>query len=553
MKRSRMHIRRRTSERRDDNKRRGARSVKIANLREVTIPSVLGLLNGAPGETNLPALREVKQPVRYRHSSAGLVNWDLIDAVSRDPSAIERSREALNGQANACATLGLFISKLPPGVASEIQTYPATTVLSLSALYSRPTVLLDILRRGKTAAGVAALWREHKSQHPPLRDHVGFIPNRIGGYGAELLLGIIRVVAWWYQYGAYTIVDPQPPASARESKWKGTRLRHRWARRHVMFLAIQYNVDLSDIASSLGCTEADAIEGYKQVLDDPAICATAARISNALHRRGIVTDDSVSKLCGSFARDAKGRRDSSLLRKAMERKEAARDREIERERHYRKHRGQRASAEVRNKWGEEMDRGDWRTSSPSPEDHIIQRVDAQRHIDGLDDQERAATLRFMLGDTKPDVYFDSALHAVEVLLRDDLPPKRSTVEVFGERGAHKHRYRKTRFENVFRKWTEWLCRCGKERPEKMELPKSGLLVDAQNFIPQRHRSKLLLLDVQRHRCGLCGKRMSFKGATWDHIKPLDLGGAVGDIENLHLVCKRCNRKKGNRDAQRRVQ
>jgi len=53
----------------------------------------------------------------------------------------------------------------------------------------------------------------------------------------------------------------------------------------------------------------------------------------------------------------------------------------------------------------------------------------------------------------------------------------------------------------------------------------------------------LISDVRNLKCGICGKRMSVKDRTLDHIIPLSKGGSP-EIWNLRIVHMRCNSSKG---------
>ena len=62
----------------------------------------------------------------------------------------------------------------------------------------------------------------------------------------------------------------------------------------------------------------------------------------------------------------------------------------------------------------------------------------------------------------------------------------------------------------------------------------------------------LLWNTSNHTCPICGVHMTNKGkvdasnyATIDHIVPKSRGG-TSNIENLRLICRKCNNKRGNR-------
>lgn len=46
------------------------------------------------------------------------------------------------------------------------------------------------------------------------------------------------------------------------------------------------------------------------------------------------------------------------------------------------------------------------------------------------------------------------------------------------------------------------------------------------------------------KCKICGKQLSFKRSTIDHIVPLYHGG-TDDLKNLQIACKSCNKLKLN--------
>ena len=48
-----------------------------------------------------------------------------------------------------------------------------------------------------------------------------------------------------------------------------------------------------------------------------------------------------------------------------------------------------------------------------------------------------------------------------------------------------------------------------------------------------------------NKCCKCGSK---KNLEVDHIKPISLGG-TNDLENLQILCRKCNRTKGNRHGE----
>ena len=61
---------------------------------------------------------------------------------------------------------------------------------------------------------------------------------------------------------------------------------------------------------------------------------------------------------------------------------------------------------------------------------------------------------------------------------------------------------------------------------------------------QIRKNKNILFN-QYSNCKYCGKELSFREATIDHIKPKSRGGN-SNIKNLCLACYPCNQNKGTR-------
>lgn len=60
-----------------------------------------------------------------------------------------------------------------------------------------------------------------------------------------------------------------------------------------------------------------------------------------------------------------------------------------------------------------------------------------------------------------------------------------------------------------------------------------------------------LRGLKFNRNPVCEKCKRVKGHTVDHIKPLRLGGAAWDMENLMTLCWKCNVSKTGLDAQKK--
>ncbi len=66
----------------------------------------------------------------------------------------------------------------------------------------------------------------------------------------------------------------------------------------------------------------------------------------------------------------------------------------------------------------------------------------------------------------------------------------------------------------------------------------------QNPVPDSLRYRVLMESGGR--CALCGATKKETILDVDHIKPRSKGG-TNDIENLQILCAKCNRSKGNKD------
>ena len=78
------------------------------------------------------------------------------------------------------------------------------------------------------------------------------------------------------------------------------------------------------------------------------------------------------------------------------------------------------------------------------------------------------------------------------------------------------------------------------------------MIEGQKIHKKSLSTRKLLWNISDHRCPLCGVTMVNKGksdvanfATIDHIIPKSRGG-TGNFENLRLICRKCNNKRGNK-------
>lgn len=80
-----------------------------------------------------------------------------------------------------------------------------------------------------------------------------------------------------------------------------------------------------------------------------------------------------------------------------------------------------------------------------------------------------------------------------------------------------------------------------------KLPKSlGEIIEIveqpRRFTDKQKETKL---KEQQDKCAACNNYVSFGECEADHIKPYSKGGDSSD-SNLQVLCKKCNRKKGNK-------
>jgi len=66
-------------------------------------------------------------------------------------------------------------------------------------------------------------------------------------------------------------------------------------------------------------------------------------------------------------------------------------------------------------------------------------------------------------------------------------------------------------------------------------------------VPFGANFKQYLWEEQGGRCLSCNQEISIEQGEIDHIVPFSLGGG-NEMANVQLLCRACNRKKGNRDV-----
>ena len=96
-----------------------------------------------------------------------------------------------------------------------------------------------------------------------------------------------------------------------------------------------------------------------------------------------------------------------------------------------------------------------------------------------------------------------------------------------------------------------------DSPINMELDRRYRMSGRKRSVRRRtvHVKKDELADVAgdaQLACGYCGVSITLGEATKDHKVPVNMGGG-NELENLHLVCRPCNRlKSDNTDAEFRL-
>ena len=65
-----------------------------------------------------------------------------------------------------------------------------------------------------------------------------------------------------------------------------------------------------------------------------------------------------------------------------------------------------------------------------------------------------------------------------------------------------------------------------------------------NYRTFKNRKRAL---IKEHgcKCAYCGKQMTRRGATLDHVVPRCMGG-THDLQNLKLACVDCNQRKADK-------
>ena len=84
-------------------------------------------------------------------------------------------------------------------------------------------------------------------------------------------------------------------------------------------------------------------------------------------------------------------------------------------------------------------------------------------------------------------------------------------------------------------------RIPKGRPKPAKLVRPASLPTHPRTIPQSVKIQVAARDGAA--CRNCGSEHELQ---YDHIYPYSLGGSSLDVNNIQILCGRCNRRKGNR-------
>ena len=99
--------------------------------------------------------------------------------------------------------------------------------------------------------------------------------------------------------------------------------------------------------------------------------------------------------------------------------------------------------------------------------------------------------------------------------------------------------------------THWQ-RAYKKLLRKISALKSSLkrraLESGTKFDIELNQLKQMFLDIYGNDCKYCDKKLNYRNIACDHVIPLTKGGD-SLVENLQLICRTCNTRKGPLDEQ----
>ena len=82
---------------------------------------------------------------------------------------------------------------------------------------------------------------------------------------------------------------------------------------------------------------------------------------------------------------------------------------------------------------------------------------------------------------------------------------------------------------------------------KSSLKRRSIDYDVEYNIDSNDIRKMFY-DIYGKECKYCEKKLNFRTIACDHIVPLSKGGPT-TVENLQLICKACNTRKGPLDEE----
>jgi 5-methylcytosine-specific restriction endonuclease McrA len=68
-------------------------------------------------------------------------------------------------------------------------------------------------------------------------------------------------------------------------------------------------------------------------------------------------------------------------------------------------------------------------------------------------------------------------------------------------------------------------------------------VYGSNYCHKKKRYKKILFCTKGNKCFWCNKRIDYKKATIDHIKPISKGGSVHIVSNMRIIHNHCRIKR----------
>lgn len=248
---------------------------------------------------------------------------------------------------------------------------------------------------------------------------------------AEAFLWIMRRCAVAHGVGVRLLLDPsilKGPTKMHRDSQRGRN--QRLARKCAMYLGRQFGVPVEEITMAMACDEATVIEACRYIASDPRLARKCQQIAFGLShfRSPELFDPAVVDRCDRLARLATFRSLRAPVVTQRQRAATAETRRAERdatailsdaERRTRAY-NQRLWAGVAEQWERDANRGSLAVSTPSLEDFIIDRIDAERAAARvLSGREREAIERLRAGDASDGYHLEAAFAAVRDALGEE--------------------------------------------------------------------------------------------------------------------------------------